>query len=158
MNSANRNVVELDRYREAKASQPSIATQGSSPQPNWESAVRDRLQYLLALPAGWDSSDAKKVDPWTAEFANTLLHYVWPVDGPPPFIAPTCYGGVQFEWHLPDLELEIEVIRRHHLEVFISDNDSESYITCKHDLTELFRAVDKFSEKYESGMNATSAA
>lgn len=161
MNRISENVVvDLDSYRKNNASRPSIATKNLSFQPKWDAEVKARIEHLLAMPIGWDNSDAKKVDPWTADFANKLLHYVWPVDGHTPFVAPTCYGGLQFEWRLPDLELEIEVVRRHHLEVFIWDarDESESHFTCSHDLTELFKAVNKFSERIESGLNEATAA
>jgi hypothetical protein len=168
------NVAELDSYRNKGTPRLSIATQGvsfrSAPEreaavsknylPTWDAAVRSRLNYLMTLPGGWDNADAKAVDPWTAEFANTLLHYVWPVDGPVPFVAPTCYGGLQFEWRSTGLELEIEVVRQHHLEVYVSDawDETEVCFTCKHDLTDLFKAVQKFGNRCESGVNASSAA
>jgi hypothetical protein len=173
MNSLNRNVIDLESFRASKTIRPTIATQSAnfeqirdsavrdrSYEPIWESAVSDRLKSLLSLPAGWDNSDSRRVDPWTAEFANTLLHYIWPVDGPTPFVVPTCYGGIQFEWHLPDLEFEIEVVRRHYIEVLVVDSQdaSETYFQCKHDLTELFVAAEKFLDRYKSGLHETAAA
>lgn len=160
MNNNNSNVVSIDGYRSKPTEQPSIATNSVSRRPEWETAVNKRFNVLLSLQNGWDNFDAKKLDRSTAEFANKLIHYIWPVDAPAPFIAPTCYGGLQFEWRLPHFELEIEIVRQHHVEVFIADNadQSETCFTCKHDLTELFKAVEKFCHQSESSLNAATAA
>lgn len=167
MNALNtNNVVSLDGFRgqPTKVATQSAASVTAVPNqllsPKWESSVRSRLERLLQLKSDWDGAGAKRVEAETARYSFGLLQYVWAVNGVAPFIAPTCYGGVQFEWHLSDMDLEIEIVRSHHIRVLLLDarDESEAFFECRHDLSELIRSIEKFQERYESGLDATAAA
>lgn len=159
------NIVSLERYRSSSPASREVTRdeQGLSkqlPVPKWEGGLREQLNRLLQLKQGWDNGRARPVDPFVAGFADYLLHYVWPIDGMTPFVAPTCYGGVQLEWRLPNFELEIEIVRRHHVVVLAFDNETEEEVefTCQHDLTKLFSVVADFAVRAESFNNAATAA
>lgn len=57
----------------------------------------ERFAELLALPAGWDSYGARKIDPLAIAAARRLLDAL-PKYIPEPAIAPMSNGGVELEW------------------------------------------------------------
>ncbi len=85
-----------------------VALQGNPPP--WVEASLTALGGLLALPPNWDSYGAKPVDPSCVWDAFRLLRGVLQDDSPAPAIVPTKRGGIQAEWHLRGVDLEIEVL------------------------------------------------
>jgi hypothetical protein len=83
----------------------------------WLEATLESLERLLTLLPGWDSYGAKAVDPVCAWAAWHLLTAVLREDSPAPAMVPTVRGGVQLEWHVNGVDLEIEVgaSRRYHV-------------------------------------------
>jgi hypothetical protein len=157
------NVVSMERYlnRPSNSATQSANVIGQlTLSPSWEKPVRDRMQNLLGLKAGWDSANAQPVDGETARYAIGLLYYVWPFDGQAPFIAPTCYGGIQFEWQVAGQDLEIEVVRPHQIKVLLvgGDLNEEQVFECRHDLSMLLQAVDKLRLSQQRNLNETVAA
>ena len=63
---------------------------------------------LVALPAGWDSRSAAPTRRRTVERALRLLAGILDTQTSPPSVVPTVLGGVQAEWHLGGLDVEIE--------------------------------------------------
>ena len=76
----------------------------------WVEPTLRTLGNLLVLPAGWDSYDARTLDPSCVLAAWQLLAAVMRDDIPAPAVVPTARGGVQLEWHRNDVDLEIEVV------------------------------------------------
>ena len=77
------------------------------PLPIWLRPLVNGLRAVLALPADWDSYGAPRIalPPVLAAFelaANSLGP-----NSPPPSVVPLSSGGVQFEWHRQNFELEI---------------------------------------------------
>lgn len=54
-----------------------------------------RFAELLALPAGWDSYGARKIDPQAIAAARRFLEALPKYE---PVIVPTNTGGVELEW------------------------------------------------------------
>lgn len=78
--------------------------------PEWWVDALLRIGELLTLNAGWDTYDAQAIDRDTAEAA---LVFVWDRGrsvGAAPWIVPTPRGGLQFEWHTNDIDVELEFI------------------------------------------------
>ena len=64
---------------------------------------------LLKLPENWNSYGARPVDVATARYATVLLMEIVGASSVLPVVVPTIEGGVQFEWHLKTVDLEVEV-------------------------------------------------
>lgn len=69
----------------------------------------EALYSLAFLPPGWNSYRAKAIRPdviqATVEFASNLLK----ANTPAPQVVPTVRGGVQLEWHLSNIDIEVHV-------------------------------------------------
>ncbi len=85
----------------ATASRPYLA---------WSPAVRENLARLPWGADAWSSEDAKPLAPGAVIELLLLLQDFLPPDGPAPAISPTWDGGVQADWELGDLYLELEVV------------------------------------------------
>jgi hypothetical protein len=69
-----------------------------------------RLRKLSNLEENWDSYGARPVKPESLAAAFWLLGQLSTTRTPKPtLIAPTPAGHIQIEWHLPHIELELEV-------------------------------------------------
>ncbi len=78
-------------------------------EPRWYRPAVARLKELLALQAGWDGHGGVPPRPDVARYCVQLMGRVLNPDTPPPQIIPLSHGGLQLEWHLGDVDLEIEV-------------------------------------------------
>ena len=66
------------------------------------------MRGIVALPAGWDSRSAAPINRRTIERALRLLALILDTETAAPSIVPTVLGGVQAEWHMGGLDVEIE--------------------------------------------------
>lgn len=71
-------------------------------------AVTEMLR-LTQLKTAWDGDDARPVTIESLYTATRLLAYVVNKNTPSPYIFPLPDGGIQFEWHTEDIDLEIEL-------------------------------------------------
>jgi hypothetical protein len=78
-------------------------------EPKWLREVLSKLTSLLKLPAGWDSYGAPAPSWDAAMFALTVLDSVMRPSTPSPSVVPTSTGGVQLEWHINKMDIEIHV-------------------------------------------------
>jgi hypothetical protein len=78
-------------------------------EPAWFKPTVERLKHLLQLREDWDSYGAAPVDPRAARKALQLLALTTSLATPAPAVVPTVRGGLQLEWHQPDVDLEVEV-------------------------------------------------
>lgn len=74
--------------------------------PPWAASLVERVNDLLQDPLAWD-------DPFPADVkvAARSLHALSSLvtqQTPRPSVVPTRRGGIQFEWHIFDIDLEIE--------------------------------------------------
>ena len=77
--------------------------------PAWAFAVDEELRGLTRLPPGWDSYTARPISADTATAATQLLLQVVQDDTPVPSIVPMSRGGIQLEWHLRGMNIEVTV-------------------------------------------------
>jgi hypothetical protein len=77
--------------------------------PPWLPGVVDQLQELSHLPPNWDSYGGQPVKARSLRKALVVLSMVMGENSEPPWIVPLPDGGIQFEWHRPELELEITI-------------------------------------------------
>ena len=76
----------------------------------WFPAVMENLDRLPWGLDTWSSEGARPLDDRAVLMLLLLLHDLLPPGGPPPVISPTWDGGVQADWELGDLYLEIEIV------------------------------------------------
>ena len=98
----------LATERSAVTANP-VASVEPAPRLAWFSTV---MENLARLPWGSDAWSSEGARPLSDEAVTTLLLLLrdfLPPDGPAPVISPTWDGGVQADWELGDLYLEIEI-------------------------------------------------
>ena len=89
--------------------------------PVWAMHVMQAMQTALQLPSNWNSYGASRVDARIAEAALRLLFSIMEREGIAPDVIPTNRGGIQFEWHYPDLDVEITVSATNAAAVAVED-------------------------------------
>jgi hypothetical protein len=77
--------------------------------PSWFMSALIEIQGLLRLGSGWDSYSARPISVRAAEGALTLLTRTMQPVTPEPSIVPMARGGIQLEWHLRDMNIEVTV-------------------------------------------------
>ncbi len=77
--------------------------------PDWLRPTTESLLRFVKLPTGWDSYGGRTVDPFCASAALELLLEIMRDDSPAPTVVPTGRGGIQLEWHVRGIDLEVEV-------------------------------------------------
>ena len=92
--------------------------------PDWWESAFQRISALLELPENWDSYGARRIDRNLAYDAVSILQDVAHPDIPEPSIVPTVRGGIQFEWHSNNIDLEFEVVAP--TSIIASYEDSET--------------------------------
>ena len=113
--------------------------------PEWLSPTVEKLSALLALPSNWDSYGARSVDPQIALAALKLLGHVMRIDSPPPSVVPTSVGGIQFEWHMRGVDLEVAVVSTHDFKVSYEDVSESWEKELSTDLSPLSNAIARLS-------------
>lgn len=87
----------------------------------WEEPTIRAIGELLQLGPGWDSYGAPPVDPRCAVAALELANSTFLRDTPAPSVVPTSRGGLQFEWHMRGVDLEVEFLSATHVCGFFDD-------------------------------------
>lgn len=80
-----------------------------SQRPAWLDTAAPKLLTLMALEENWDSYGGRALLPATARQALQLLARLCDLGLPAPRLVPTAPGGVQFEWDVEGVELELEL-------------------------------------------------
>jgi len=78
--------------------------------PLWLESTANSLEELLWLEPNWDSYGALRVDVQRVRMALELLTNIMQGQTPAPQLVPTNRGGLQMEWHLGGVDLEIEAV------------------------------------------------
>jgi len=102
-------VISATALPEERSTRVVVADFGGAPVPGWWFSVADRLNELLELAPGWDTYGAPSIEFDHVVHAVNLLLNLAPDDAPPPWIAPTARRGIQMEWDLGDVELELSI-------------------------------------------------
>lgn len=92
--------------------------------PAWREPTVLGLEKILQLPEGWDSYGASRVQENVANSALHLLESTAGDNAPAPIVVPTSDGGVQFEWHVRGLDIELAVPPHEAPELFFRDRSS----------------------------------
>jgi hypothetical protein len=104
-NSATNAGIKAVRFPEAGGSATITATSST-----WLLEVENRMLELLELRAGWDTYEAPPIDSHYVAVATEVVHELARIGvAVAPAVVPTPRGGVQLEWHVADLGLEISI-------------------------------------------------
>lgn len=109
------------RYRVPFGTDELVVSLGDSPAP-WLQSVFDSIQPLMRLGPNWDSYGAPPIDPVRVFRAVQLLISIMQQDTPAPAIVPTSSGGVQMEWHMRDMDIEVAVESANRFWAFMNDH------------------------------------
>jgi hypothetical protein len=93
--------------------------------PAWVQPSLKTLGQFLTLPQDWDSYGGRPVDPGCVWAAWQLLLALMREDLPAPSIVPTSRRGVQIEWHVHGIDLEIEIVTPRQLHASFEDAITE---------------------------------
>jgi len=77
----------------------------------WLGPTLTAMNGLLKLEEGWDTFGGAKINPSRAMDALVFLLATMRDDTPTPSVVPTSSGGVQIEWSVNGINLEIEFVR-----------------------------------------------
>ena len=84
----------------------------------WDVETQLQLLRLTKLPVGWDGYNSVPVKQEVAYFARAVLYQVMTDQIPTPTIVPISGGGVQIEWYVGDVEVELAIRRPFDVEFF----------------------------------------
>lgn len=76
----------------------------------WAKALNGKFNELTALQLGWDGYAGRPVSFTCASFAANLLERLFDEALPPPSLVPGSDGTLQFEWHLNEYDVEVDVL------------------------------------------------
>jgi hypothetical protein len=81
---------------------------------------------LLALPEGWNSYGASRTKKDAGMFALEILKKIMRPRTPIPQVVPTAAGGIQLEWHVKGIDLEIDILEPYKCELWYRDHQSQA--------------------------------
>jgi hypothetical protein len=76
----------------------------------WANALSGKFNELTALQRGWDGYTGQPVSFTCARFAADLLERLYDGALPPPSLVPGSDGTLQFEWHINQFDVEVDVL------------------------------------------------
>jgi hypothetical protein len=89
------------------------------PQPDFQGLLASRriplrktvesLYSLSSLPSGWNSYRAKPIGPDVIQAAVRLVSNLLKANTPAPQVVPRVQGGIQLEWHLKNIDIEVYI-------------------------------------------------
>lgn len=120
--------------------------------PEWRSEVALKVSELLDLSDNWDSYDAPPIRSETGAFAMQILSMFATPETPVPSVVPSPVGGIQFEWHIADLDFEIHVAAPYEVEFLFDDHRIEEPVsdTLSDDLGALAQPFARLAKPRES--------
>lgn len=74
--------------------------------PEWKAEIFKLIDFV-DLQQGWDSYNAPPIKPSIVQFALDFILYEIPRHYQPPQIVPRNNTGLQFEWHVNEMDLEV---------------------------------------------------
>lgn len=112
----------------------------------WQAKVEAKLSKLTRLQRGWDGYDAAPPSILVTAFAMSVLNSVMKPNTPAPSIVPTHGGGVQLEWHVGGLDIELMIYRPFEAELSVEFSDGQAAIE-EQALTTRFDSLGEVLEK-----------
>lgn len=93
----------------------------------WAKFLEPKFSELLVLEQNWDGYEGGPLNSAVAEKAKSLLNRVYCFGVIPPSLVPGGDGSLQIEWHVNNIDLEIDILEPEDITVrFCSDSSIES--------------------------------
>ncbi|GGO47557.1 hypothetical protein [Streptomyces lasiicapitis] len=127
-----------------------VAVQGEGAEVPDLSEVVEKINKLLALPAGWDSYRAKQISPEAVVSMLRILISLMDRSSLQPQLFPLPDGGLQAEWHVGGSSIEIEVTGDGQSGCALADGEEEvevefSFPSVRDQLLDFRRILSRFS-------------
>lgn len=116
--------------------------------PKWISHIAEVLSSYIWLPNNWDSYGARGTDFKCILVAIQILARIVDEHTPKPSVVPTTQGGVQFEWHVNGIDLEIEI--QPSFRLFAAFEDHQLQEEWEGEITEDYSPIESIIEKLAS--------
>ena len=109
--------------------------------------VIEQVANILTLEEGWNSHSAKPIKSENARAVILLLAEILTPSTPPPTVVPRVRGGIQLDWSINGIDLEIYVDSPSSIRFFAENVQSGETLeaTVDRDLTELQAWLDRLS-------------
>jgi len=102
---------------------PSIDS-GQDLVPEWAPKTGAALRELLRLPPGWNHRNARPVAVKALRGVIAALNSSMRHDSPAPDVIPLATGGLQLEWHLHQMDIELSVGHGGERSVYVRDRQT----------------------------------
>jgi hypothetical protein len=123
----------------------------SRPDRKIEDEIKPQLEEFSHYSKGWDSYEGLPLRIDTGNYALTILKSIMRAQTPMPQVVPTSSGGVQFEWHEKDIDLEMHITGPYECEVWFYDHRSldipETSVTLTNDVSILNEIIDLLTSR-----------
>lgn len=123
-----------------------LVISGFQKKPSWIRPAFSKIQELVNLDPGWDSHDADSVVADSVVSAVEILSDTMSPDTKTPWIVPTVHGGIQMEWHKPQVDLEIEIEPNGTASVFYVNEQDGTQIEEPLDAAQVRLRLDEFKQ------------
>ncbi|MBN1607239.1 MAG: hypothetical protein JW940_11445 [Polyangiaceae bacterium] len=137
--AANAEAVGERAIREYPVAEAALAFENIPPK--WYPPVLHRCMALVQLEDNWDTYKGRRVEVLRADAACHLLGLLMSEDTPIPQVVPTPRGNIQFEWHLEDQYLELEVLAPTRVAAYFQGPEEEWEEEFGPDLTKLAEVI-----------------
>ena len=124
--------------------------------PSWEQRTLSQLASIVLLQKDWDSYGASVIDTSKVQQTFGLLHSVMDDQTPAPTLVPMTNGSIQLEWHVFDIDLEVELLPDTRIAVYYEDHLGrlETFDEVLHyDVTPLAQILRELARRVERGNN-----
>lgn len=128
---------DLSRSEPQPSSNTVVSLDTRRVKPEWERDVVAALVRYSQLSENWDSYGGKPLRSDTGMFALQVLSGVMSEFIPTPSVVPISTGGVQFEWHQNDLDIELYIAAPNDSELTVIDHVNGSKVEVIHIRTDL---------------------
>ena len=93
--------------------------------PEWFENTKEKLERIFNLPENWDSYGARQIAIGSALGTIELILYLLEKNIPEPSVVPINTGGVQIEWHMKNIDFEIEIQPEGIFDIYMEDLSNE---------------------------------
>lgn len=117
--------------------------------PAWLDPTIKTMAELLHLPENWNSYGALPVDPQAVAWAIELLGRTMGPNTPPPTPVPTAHGGIELEWHMGGIDLEVHPAAPDRVYLYYEDHRTgkEEEMELGTDVSPLVRVLAELSRR-----------
>jgi hypothetical protein len=105
-----------------------MLTEAIEIQEGWRPVAETRLAKLSTYSVGWDGYQSEPPRRTVIEFARSVLDSTMQPTTATPAIVPLNGGGLQLEWHIGGLDIELAIYRPNEAELTVSYSDGREPI------------------------------